>query len=84
MNETVGLLIVAIVQVLTFAIVARAILTWFPIRQNNPVTSFLWHITEPVLSPLRRIIPMFGMIDLSPMVAIILLQVIGAVVQSQL
>ncbi len=79
MNETVVNLIVVIIQILTFAILARSILTWFPMNPNNPVITVLWHITEPILSPLRRIIPRVGMIDITPMVAIILLYVISAV-----
>ena len=47
---------------------------------RNPIVIFLHDITEPILAPLRRIIPRIGMIDLSPMVAIILLNIIGQVI----
>lgn len=39
--------------------------------------TILYDITEPILDPLRRVIPRLGMIDLTPLVAIILIQVIG-------
>ena len=64
-------------EVLTFAIFIRVILSWFSPRPNA-LTVILDKITEPILAPLRRIIPRAGMFDLTPMVAIILLQLIAA------
>lgn len=69
-------------QVLTFAIFIRALLSFFPIRPDNPFVVILSQITDPVLMPLRRIIPSIGMFDISPMVAIILLQILQASLQS--
>ncbi len=67
-------------QILTFAIIIRALLSWFPVDPRNPLVQMLVQITEPILEPMRRIIPRLGMIDLSPMVAIILLQVLSQVI----
>lgn len=64
-------------QLLTAAIFFRAILSWFQMDPRNPLISLLDQITEPILSPLRRVIPRLGMIDIAPLVAIILLQVIA-------
>ena len=47
---------------------ARAILSWFPIRPGTPWSSLygvLLDLTEPVLAPLRRVIPPAGMLDFS-------------------
>ncbi len=67
---------------MTAAIFVRAILSWFPIDPRSPLVQMLDQITEPILSPLRRVVPRIGMIDLTPLVAIILLQVLAqAVVQ---
>ena len=63
-------------EVLTVAIFLRVILSWFQTSPNT-LTYILDRITEPILSPLRRIIPRAGMFDFTPMVAIILLQVIA-------
>jgi len=65
------------VQVLTAAIFVRAIVSWFNIDPRNPLIEILDQITEPLLAPLRRIVPRLGMIDITPLVAIILLQVLG-------
>ncbi len=62
-----------LVQILIFAIFARSIVSWFPIDPHNPLIRVLNEVTEPVLAPLRRVIPRLGMIDISPMVAIIVL-----------
>ena len=69
--------VLVLVQVLTAAIFLRAILSWFAIDPRNPLIQVLDQITEPILSPLRRIVPRIGMIDITPLVAIILLQVLG-------
>ncbi|MFC2021642.1 YggT family protein [Chloroflexota bacterium] len=63
-------------EVLTLAILVRVILSWFSPRPTNMLANILYQVTEPLLAPLRRIIPRVGMFDFSPMVAIILLQLI--------
>ena len=63
--------------VLTALIFFRAILSWFPIDPHNPLVTFLYEVTEPILAPLRNVIPRIGMIDITPLVAIILVQIIG-------
>lgn len=82
MNPLIANFILTVAQVLTIAIVIRAILSWFPAMSHNALTAFLFQITEPILAPLRRIIPRPGMIDLSPLAAIIILQVISQIVVS--
>ncbi len=64
------------VTILTFAIIARAVLTWFIQDPTNPVLGVLTDITEPVVAPVRRLMPNTGMIDFSPLVALILLQIL--------
>lgn len=67
--------------VLTIAIVARALITWVPnlINPRGPIAEFLYTITEPILAPIRSVMPRMGMFDFTPMIAIILLQVIREV-----
>ena len=48
------------------------------------IMRFLRDITEPVLAPLRRVLPSMGMLDLSPFVAMILFQVMGSIVTQTL
>ena len=80
-----GYFVGALCEVLFWAIVARSLMSWFPVRPGNPfhpLAVILYQITEPILGPLRRIIPTIGMIDISPVVALILLQLLRAQVDS--
>ena len=76
--EAISLIIFILCQLLTVAILLRAIFSWFPLHPSNPVVSILHEITEPILSPLRRVIPSMGAFDITPVVAIIILQLISS------
>jgi YggT family protein len=54
----------------------RVILSWTGFNPDNPFHSVVHEITEPILGPLRQIIPRVGMFDLSPMAALIVLSLI--------
>ena len=62
---------------LSAAIIIRILLSWFRIDPRNSLVAFLYDITEPILQPLRRVIPRMGMFDLSPLVALLLIQFLG-------
>jgi YggT family protein len=68
---------VLLLQILSLAILIRVLLSWFPINPSNPVVRLVFDITEPVLAPFRRVIPTIGMIDLSPLAAILVLNVLA-------
>jgi YggT family protein len=71
------------VQILSIAIFLRAILSWFIHDPRNPLVELLDQVTEPILAPLRRVVPRIGMVDITPLVAIILLQFLAqAIAQS--
>jgi len=57
----------------SFAIIVRAFLPWLGVDIYHPVMRFLIAITEPLLAPLRRYVPLLGGLDFTPMVALILL-----------
>jgi YggT family protein len=73
-----------LVWILQIAIIGRALLSWFPIDPRSPLVTVLNEITEPVLAPLRRVVPRIGMIDITPMVAIFVLYIIQQVAVSGL
>jgi YggT family protein len=53
-------------------VIARAVLSWVNPDPFNPVVRFLYRVTEPVLRPIRRRMPVMGMgLDLSPMLVIL-------------
>lgn len=72
-------------QVLAMAIFVRALLSWIPnLHADSPLVRFLMDITEPILAPLRRLIPRVGMMDLSPLIAMIVLSQAGGILSASL
>ena len=78
-------LISLLFTVLSLAVIARALLSWFDPSMRYPISQFIVDLTEPIVAPIWRIIPPIGgTIDLSPLVALILLQVIERVIISSI
>ena len=61
---------------LSLAIFGRVIMSWISPSGENSITQFLDQITEPILAPIRKVVPPLGMFDLTPMIALIVLQMI--------
>jgi YggT family protein len=54
----------------------RVVLSWIGYDPSNPFHSVIHEVTEPILAPIRQIMPRIGMFDLSPMVALFVLTLI--------
>jgi YggT family protein len=80
--NSIGDIIALVLQLLWVAILIRALLSWVSPDPSNPIVQALAAITDPVLQPLRQIMPRTGMIDFTPLVALILLQVLIALVRA--
>jgi YggT family protein len=65
-------------NLLTILIFIWVILSWI-MPPYNPVREALDRIVEPMLAPIRRVIPMAGMMDFSPMILMILIEIIARV-----
>ena len=64
-----------LLQLFNLALLARIILSWFPnVDRRNPVIQFLFDITEPVLRPIREMLPSSGMFDFSPMIVFLIIK----------
>lgn len=63
-----------VLDIFVYAIFAGAILSWFAPGSYGGASSLLYSLTEPLLSVCRRVVPDLGGIDLSPLVALVLLQ----------
>jgi YggT family protein len=64
-------LICSLISVYYIVLFARIILSWFPLQPGTAlasVASIVYQLTEPVMGPVRRLIPSIGMIDISPIV----------------
>ena len=64
------------VTALWLLVLGRVLLSWINPRFEGPVARVLYETTEPVLAPIRRVLPSTGMIDLSPLVLILVLGVL--------
>jgi len=69
-------LLVTLLEIYEVIIILRAIFSWFAPSPQNTFNRFLTQITEPVLGPLRRVLPQTGAVDLSPLVALLIIQII--------
>lgn len=58
-------------------LLARVVLSWFPnVDRSNPIIQLLYDITEPVLRPIREMLPQSSMIDFSPLVVFLIIQLL--------
>jgi YggT family protein len=70
-------LICNVLQLYVIALFGRVILSWFPISPGTAMASiyrFLLTVTEPVLGPVRRVVPPLGAFDLSPLIVLLVAQ----------
>lgn len=65
-------------------LIARALTSWFPDLQRHEIVRLLYEITDPIIQPMRRLIPPVGMIDLSLMITVFALFFIANVIQGQI
>ena len=72
-----------LVQVITILVLAKVILSYF-MSPYHPIRETIDRIVNPFLEPIRRIMPSTGMIDFSPLVLLVLLQLLRRVVLSAL
>lgn len=76
-----GNLIVALAKIIDvvltlymWVIIAQALISWVNPDPYNPIVRFLYRVTEPVLAPIRRWLPMRGMgVDFSPLIVILVI-----------
>jgi YggT family protein len=67
-------------EVLSFAILGRVLLSWVDPMGNMRITQVIRDVTEPILAPIRSIMPNMPMFDISPIIAMLLLQALGRLV----
>ncbi|HEY8495657.1 MAG TPA: YggT family protein [Limnochordales bacterium] len=67
-------------EVYSWLLIIRILLTWFPVDPYNPVVRFIARVTDPFLRLFRGILPPIGMLDLSPILAFIVLNLLRRLV----
>ena len=67
-------------QILSLAIFIRVLLSWIDPQGNMRITQVMRDLTEPILAPIRNLLPNVAMIDFSPFIAMLLLQMLGRLI----
>ena len=75
-TSTIATFVSILGTVLSVAIIIRALMSWVMPVDGTGISRVLIDVTEPILAPIRRMLPPLGGIDFSPLLAIILIQVI--------
>lgn len=73
------------ISVMNFLIFARVMMSWIVKDYSHPIVQFIYQVTEPILAPIRSFLTRIGiggMLDFSPIVAMLLLQMVGRMVLS--
>lgn len=78
----VGDLLTTIIWVYIIALILQAIMSWVGSAHGNPVAPLVNSLTAPIVRPIRKVVPLIGMMDLSPMVAILLLNILLIIVNN--
>ena len=73
---TIARLLEVVLEVYFWIIIVRALLSWVNPDRYNPIVQFLYRVTEPVLRPIRRRLPMQIGLDFSPLVVILAIKVL--------
>ncbi len=68
-----GLFIEILSIFLLVAIILRIVFSWTGFDQRSPIYAAILEVTEPILAPIRSVLPRTGMLDLSPMIATFIL-----------
>jgi len=74
-----GVFLKQLINVFFYATIIQVVMSWFPQFHTSPIYELLLTITEPIMRPVRRIIPAIAGIDLSPLFVIIGLKLIGII-----
>ncbi|MBZ9558257.1 MULTISPECIES: YggT family protein [Modicisalibacter] len=74
----------AILKIYFFALIGMIILSWVAPNASHPGALLIMQLVEPIMAPVRRVIPPLGMIDLSPIVVFIVINLIDGIVVGSL
>jgi YggT family protein len=80
----IGFILYGLLSIYSLLIIIRIIFSWGMLSYSNRIMRFLVDVTEPLLGPLRRVVPLLGRFDISPIVALLILWLFQAAVMGTL
>lgn len=69
-------LVTALIDLYSLVVLAAVVMSWVRMDRRHPLAKMVYSLTEPVLAPIRRVLPSIGGLDFSPMVLLIALRVL--------
>ena len=85
MNQYLALFVDILGEIIILAILIRVIMSWIrPMGSRGTLTTFVFEITEPILSFFRKVTPRIGMIDISPILALFAIEIVRSLIISLL
>ena len=85
MGNPVYALLYNVIRIYEVILLARILMSWIRPNPSHPVVEWVRKLTDPVLEPVRRLLPLtFGGIDFSPMAVFIVLEVLQGILRGQM
>lgn len=72
-------LIATLVDLYSLVVLAAVIMSWVRVDLSNPLARIVYNLTEPVLAPIRGMLPVMGGLDFSPMVVLLALRALRGI-----
>jgi YggT family protein len=69
-------LVATLIDLYSIVVLAAVVMSWVQADRRHPLVQWVYSVTEPVLAPIRRVLPPLGGLDLSPMVLLVVLRVV--------
>lgn len=69
-----------LISIYELILLVRIFLTWIPHERDHPMAEFLYRVTDPVLEPVRKVIPPIGNIDASPIAVLFALEFLKRII----
>jgi YggT family protein len=76
------MLLIQLLDIYSLLVFGSVIISWVKLPPDNPIASFLHSMTEPLLSPIRQIMPEMGGLDFSPLVLLFGIRLVRGVIIS--
>ena len=65
-----------LVSIIFYSVIAMIVVSFLAPQSSHPAVEFIWELTEPVMAPLRQVLPPMGGLDFSPIILFIALNVV--------
>ncbi len=77
-----GYMITVLVEIYSVVILARVLMSWVNVDPYSPLARVIFDLTEPVLAPVRNLLPPAAGLDFSPIIVMVLLNILGSILAS--